>query len=561
VPTRNSNGTEVYYMTSSEEKVLQQRQEQLPVTERSPLLYEIDAFIQEKLVPKIASKDDENLYVPSMVVGTLTAAVGFLYVNVLSRTRSLLWNSLPRKLFASGNASSLSAALFLISMTTLGGVLLGYLSTKASSTYSASEFVSICSKFRSPTESSENDSDQPLIPSARDNLLPLISMCLVTSSFGIPLGPEAPMVGVGTLIGAAVARYLYQSTANESRHRRREKEEILAYAGASGALTGAMGIPIAGTIFALEMTQSDSGMSAATHKALSPAVAASLVAICVLKLLVTPSSIIGGHFDYFAGAAKGGLDHAITGQAMILTAVASGLGGALIGTAFHKLYAALKLKLWTPPMEPPSITNGDQPQPGKITKRRKIAVRACIGLAIGLIGALYPQSLFWGEGSLQSYVDGQQTPFANTHHGLPSFLYKAAQVDPSMQYATPWSALQVGVAKFMAIVLAGAGKFSGGIVFPLFAAAPAFAHAFAPLLYTFQGGSRLLPIAVMCTMAATQASATRTPLASVLILALTASASTELSVIVPACLISSYLSIFASKWLSKKSYFHYSKET
>ncbi|KAL3910118.1 MAG: hypothetical protein SGARI_002278 [Bacillariaceae sp.] len=273
-------------------------------------------------------------------------------------------------------------------------------------------------------------------------------------------------------------------------------------------------------------------MTKGTGKALAPSIAASLVSIAFLKLLVAPGSLVGGHFDYVA-ASGSALHNAITGKAMVLTAIASGLGGSLLGTAFHKLYVSIKHRLWDPSPSSAAAATAADPNataPPSISKRRKIVVRMCIGLAIGLIAVKYPQSLFWGEGSLQSYVDGQATPFSNTHHGLPSFLYQAAQVDPSLPYATPWAALQVGAAKFMAIVLASAGKFSGGIVFPLFAAAPAFAHAFSPL-FNAMGANRLLPIAVMCTMAATQASATRTPLASALILALTASASTELSVI------------------------------
>jgi H+/Cl- antiporter ClcA len=135
-------------------------------------------------------------------------------------------------------------------------------------------------------------------------------------------------------------------------------------------------------------------------------------------------------------------------------------------------------------------------------------------------------------------------------------LYEAAVIDPSRPYGTAGAAVQVGLAKFLCIVLASAGKFSGGIVFPLFAASPAFVHAFSPMLNDV-GFGRLVPMAVMCTMAATQSSATRTPLASALILTMTASATTELGVLLPPLLISSYLSLYVSDALSKTSYFHY----
>ncbi|KAG7362115.1 chloride channel [Nitzschia inconspicua] len=540
----NENGTSMYYMTTTNDHHKRPQRSSI-------LLYEIDVFIQEKVVPLLLRRQQQQqtdaasmYYLPSMVVGVLTAAVGFGYVRLLGHCRSLLWNTLPRAL--SDRVSSIPAVLFIAGMTTLGGGLLGYITTHQSTpVYSASDFVSTMSAYENDEQQQpSNDSTSTLLPSARQHLLPLLGMCLLTSSFGIPLGPEAPMVGAGTLVGAAVAKYLNRN--NSSASNRKDLEHVLAYAGASGALTGAMGIPIVGTIFALEMVHSSSGMGKAASKVMSPSILSSLVAIVALRLLWTPASLIGGHFDYFVQPHGTVLNHAITGRAMILTAIASGLGGSLLGTTFHKLYAFTKKLLWKP-------TNGNEQQH---SKQRKLAVRAIIGLVIGLIATFYPQSLFWGEGSLQSYIDGQHTPFGQTSFGLPSFLYRSAIVDPSAPYGSAWAALQVAFAKCLAIILAGAGKFSGGIVFPLFAAAPAFVHVFAPWLAGL-GHHRMTPIAVMCTMAATQASATRTPLASALILALSASATTELSVMVPACLISSYCSIFASQWLSKHSYFHY----
>jgi H+/Cl- antiporter ClcA len=186
--------------------------------------------------------------------------------------------------------------------------------------------------------------------------------------------------------------------------------------------------------------------------------------------------------------------------------------------------------------------------------RRQVLVKTTIGLLVGLLSSRYPQTLFWGEGSLQCMVDGQKTAFAATKHGLSALLTSAAIVNPSLPFSGGSAALQVGCAKMLAIALGCAGKFPGGIIFPLFFAAAPFAHAVA----TFFGppGS-VLPVAVMCLMASTQASVTRTPLASALILSLTASASTELSVILPACLVSSYLGVGLARRLSRNSYFKY----
>jgi len=344
------------------------------------------------------------------------------------------------------------------------------------------------------------------------------------------LGPEAPMVCAGGVAGASLARRIYKDKCSDS------KMATLAYSGAAGALTAFMGIPIAGSVFALELTRSSAGLSGVAKEAFSPAIAASLAGLVVLRALLLPNAFVGGHFDY-------GLVGTISGRSMLSVAVASGLGGALLGTVFHKLVVFFKKGFW------PSPKAGK-----KVSKRRSILVKVLIGLVVGLLSSQYPQTLFWGEGSLQLAIDGQQTAFEATNHGLPSLLTSIARVDPSVPFASASAAMQIGVVKLLAITLACAGKFPGGIIFPLFFAAAPFAHAFASLL-----GPSLLPVTVMCAMASTQAAVTRTPLGSALILSLTSSGATELSTMLPACLVASYVGVWGSQWLSSKSYFQYSE--
>ena len=606
-PIQNENGTQSYYMTAQEGG----NDGNAIATIKQP-----SDYIQNKISSASTNNQDVDntvlLPVASMAVGVLTAVVGVTYVSVLSNARRIVWDVLPRKILlvadtivkndivnpTTSSAAKITAAAFIVSITTLGGLLLGYFSTTpmaqpssgdgtagAGAVYTASDFVSIISKHENDKDN-DNENNQELvgvgspssssmIPAASKHLVPLLAMSLLTSIAGVPIGPEAPMVGAGTLIGAAVAKYLYKRNNNNNFagvSTSAEMELTLAFCGVAGALTGSMGIPIVGAIFALEMVRSDtswfgnsrgsSPSKTISNNTTTMSMISSLAAIVALKFFIQPSSTVGGHFDFFAFDDQGStrrllLDHAVTGRAMILTAAASGVGGSILGTTFHKLYKAIKHELWKehPLSSTPTLSEADKKAS---VNRRKVLVRTCIGMTIGLIAVFYPQALFWGEGGLQAYIDGQQTSFGSTKHGLPNFLYAAARVDPTVPYSSSWAALQVGVAKFLAIVLASAGKFSGGIVFPLFAAAPAFVHAVAPtsLLSKWRLG-HLVPMAVMCTMAATQSSATRTPLASALILSLFASASTEVSVMLPACLISSYLSIYVSKMLSKKSYFHY----
>ena len=115
--------------------------------------------------------------------------------------------------------------------------------------------------------------------------------------------------------------------------------------------------------------------------------------------------------------------------------------------------------------------------------------------------------------------------------------------------------MQIFVAKLMAIALAVAGGFPGGIIFPLFFAAAALAHGFAALLPT-----ALLPVLVMSLMAATQASVTRTPLASALMLGLSAVAFTEVSLLLPPVIIAAYVGVWTSQMISKSTFFNYKQE-
>jgi len=467
----------------------------------------------------------------SMIVGVITATMGYLYGKVLSLSVTTLWHTLPSMLLR----ENVNPTYFITGICTIGGLLMGILSSAlSSSTFTVADFVSL---FSSPGPKS--------LPSSRVHLLPLLLLSLVTSTFGFSVGPEAPMICAGALIGASVARYWY---GNDDDHVDNENyQEALAYAGAAGALTAFMGIPIAGSIFALELTSSHAGLNKAGGKrALSSTIISSIAALVVIRAIFEPHAAIGGHFNY-------GTVGSLTGRTMIVTAVACGAGGALLGTVFHKLVGAMKKIVWTTKI-PNNGAKSDYIDKKKKSWKRPVFIKTLIGLIVGVISSYYPQTLFWGEGSLQTMISGQEISFIDTKHGLSHLLTSSALVDPSVPFETAAAAAHVGVAKLVAIALACAGKFPGGIIFPLMFAAAPLAHSISSLLCVSSG---LVPIIVMCLMAATQASVTRTPLATVLILSLTASAQTELSVMLPGMILSSYLGVYFSRLISKNSYFSY----
>jgi hypothetical protein len=59
-----------------------------------------------------------------------------------------------------------------------------------------------------------------------------------------------------------------------------------------------MGIPIAGSIFALELTRASSGLSSGARDSLPPAVAASVAALVVIRAILLTHAPVGGHFSY-----------------------------------------------------------------------------------------------------------------------------------------------------------------------------------------------------------------------------------------------------------------------
>ncbi len=380
--------------------------------------------------------DSDSILSKAMLVGAVTAAMGFIYGKVLGASVRTVWQTLPAYVLRKVGRENFNPVYFITSICTAGGVIIGLLSAKFGTVFNVGDLVS-----------SYSSTPPKRLPGLGGNLMPLLLMSLITSMMGFSVGPEAPLCAGGALVGTAISKYLETGDETVSA----QNEEVLAYAGAAGALTAFMGIPLAGSIFALEVTRSDAGI--ASTKALSPSVLSSVSAIILMRAVLLPSVSIGGHFTY---ASIGNL----SGLTTITTALATGLGGALIGTVFHKLVAMIKTIAWTSPSNT-SLKGSEN------TWKKPVIVKGLIGLMVGIISCYYPQTLFWGEGSLQTVIDGHLTPFSETKHGLPQLLTSVANVNPSVPFQSATAAAQVGVAKLVAIALACAGKFPGGIIFPL----------------------------------------------------------------------------------------------
>lgn len=490
----------------------------------------------------IASSDDTDsqIFHKAALVGTVTAAMGYVYGRVLDATVRGVWTKLP-SLLAASSCSTLAnlggSSRYILFTMSLGGLLMGILSSKLKPSYIVAEFVSALS----------GEKGGNTLPKLLPVLPNLLILSLVTSTFGFSVGPEAPMVCAGGLIGAEMARRWDNTDGCDGSDddNAARKKEILTYAGAAGSLTAFMGIPLAGPIFALELTRASSGMSPAANDALGPAVVASAAALLLIRGLLKGSSLVGGHFSY-------GPVEALSGRAAMATSLLCGVGGAVLGTCFHKFVHILKDIFWK---QVPS--NNNETKYSTSFLNREVVIKTIVGVSVGLLSMMYPQTMFWGEGSLQCVVDGHKTPFAVTKHGLSNALTGSALVDPSVSFQSASAAAQVGLAKLLSISLACAGKFPGGIIFPLFFAAAPIAHS-ALMSLSSHLSTHVAPTVIMGLMAATQASVTRTPLATIFMLALSAAPTTPLSAMLPSVILSSYIGVWFSRYLSRDSYFDYS---
>ena len=95
-----------------------------------------------------AVHDEEGIVPSSIAVGILTAAMGFAYGKILSATLALVWRKLPRWLDSRWRDSPISRnpSLFVTAVCTVGGLVMGILSSVFDEAFTVADFVSALSK-------------------------------------------------------------------------------------------------------------------------------------------------------------------------------------------------------------------------------------------------------------------------------------------------------------------------------------------------------------------------------------------------------------------------------
>merc|ERR1711965_243645 len=99
---------------------------------------------------------------------------------------------------------------------------------------------------------------------------------------------------------------------------------------------------------------------------------------------------------------------------MAAIALGAGVGGALVARVFLSLVQTYKRPMWPAVAAEPKTDSKWACGP----KTRHVLVKTTVGLAVGALSTFFPQTLFWGEGSLQHMLDAQATPLSAVWPGL-----------------------------------------------------------------------------------------------------------------------------------------------
>ena len=336
-----------------------------------------------------------------------------------------------------------------------------------------------------------------------NHVMPMVWASLFSIFAGGSLGPEAPLVAICGALGGFVSRRVFrQSSTNVVR-----KHTLM---GMAGALAAFFGVPLGGSLFALEVC-SRFGIEYFEH--LIESIFCGEICLMVFRTL---SGLPIAPIWNLTSAMHPRMTEC--NPAHILLGAFIGLYGALLAfgfATFHWRNMAFFAKL-------------------DLLDNSRAVYRAWLGAAfIILMSVLVPHSAFWGEEEIQIVAN----------LGMAKDL-------PNIWPTTGWSGFELsgpghvflmGCAKLIAISFTVAGGLRGGYIFPLMCAGSAFGR----FLYFFLPSTVPVQVVILCTAAAMNVAITRTTLATTLILAFLPGE----PIAIPPLLMASICSLFATSYM------------
>lgn len=325
-----------------------------------------------------------------------------------------------------------------------------------------------------------------------DHVLPMVLSSQFSILGGGSLGPEAPLVAICAALGGFVSRRIFKQT-----HRNVIRKHTLM--GMAGALAAFFGVPLGGSLFALEIN-SRFGVEYFEHVVES--------IFCGEVTLAVFRAASGLPIEPIWNITELKLENATP----MMVCVGAGIG--LLGAGVASIFAIFHFKVV------------DIFGSLDLLDNKKAVWRALLGaIFIVGIGMFIPQTLFWGEFEFQQIAS--LAPTSELEHIYPP------QGLIGFEMQTMGACLLVALFKMIAISFTVAGGYRGGFIFPFFAAGAAFGRA---LCFVFPS----LPpqLACLCFAAGINVAITRTSLATTLILAYLAGEPCAISAVLAASLVS-----------------------
>lgn len=357
-----------------------------------------------------------------VVVGLISALVTFVFVALVHQGTGLIWEQAAETL-------GIDPRLFTILVCTAGGLVVGLL-VKGFGDHNAI-FAELMLEFGKTGRFNYRHAPG------------IVLTAFVSLISGASLGPEAPLADACGGIGTLMADKLKLDE---------QETRTLGYSGVSGMLAAFITEPLGGAVLGLESAQGGTGGKQTYFWVLFPSLLASAAATVVFVLL---SGAFFGTLYQFPDYTPRLQD--------LFWAVPLGLIGGIVGLLF--MLSLQRLRLLLAPM------------------KAHVVLRGLLGgLAMGLIGALLPLTLFSGEDQTTELI-------AN-----------AAEIGVVMLVV-------LGLAKLFATSLLLVTGWKGGYIFPIMFASAALGLA----------ASLLLPgipvaVAIAATMAGALVAALRAPL-------------------------------------------------
>lgn len=432
-------------------------------------------------------RDPNNGTVPitiliAAVIGIACGFCAWVYYNLLEFFLKYVWKELPKKVFIPYVAESWHWTWIVIvgmSCSLLVGLSIKYLGEPGDLKYTV-----------------ECVHNKAYVP--EDHALPMVAASQSSIVGGGSLGPEAPLVAICASVAGVVSRYMFKQ-----QYKNVIRKHTLC--GMACALAAFFGVPLGGSLFALEIN------NRLGYEYFEHALAAIFSGTICLVV-----------FRGLAGLDIGPIWEIVPRENMMSQSsssmVATGALLGLIGAGIAALFAHFH---W--------IVVGFLGKRGLLQKPVPLAILGGIGICT--VGVLVPQSMFWGEFEFQAVSSLEKAE--KLEHIWPTAGLTGLEITGFH------TALLVGFAKLIAISFTVAGGYRGGFIFPFFCAGAAFGRAF---VFLFPSASPV--VACLSIAAGINVTITRTALATPLILCALAGEPNAMPPVLAASLSAAFITVY-----------------